>query len=395
MQQDYSAARILNPDAATKVETERRLLSKQLEDIFETISPFLPGETKYEIHIADNIDVGSTIGVDDGGQVILLSRHYIAFLRNLIEMLFSGVTVGPDGVGAVKFAMTQEEREVYGKTLGEYLEVGVPLTFPKSKSDHIGPAVFVAAIEFIVGHELVHRIEAHGDQSDLSLTGFQDFCRLRGREYDCDRRALGLVLLQRKNTDCPELAFAGGIAGLLALSWLEQFTPGFVPGGEARMYHPGSDSRVLRLHTEEQLFWRAAGLEGVPSDFSGAILRRAFLFMGALEREPKLIASPLNHLVRRCISSGQPNHALFASLSGELFARGKVRHVARSLGALWGAAEMMAAEEHADATITDIVGGPAMELFHALCARLHAGSHGARAVAAEMMDAKALRQEDA
>ena len=228
---------------------------------------------------------------------------------------------------------------------------------------------------------------------DLTLTGFQDYCRLRGREYLCDQRAVGLLLLRRKQSEMPELAFLGAVTALLSLALAEQFTPGFTPGGEAHLHHPGSDSRLLRIHLEEPLFWRAAKLEGSPNQITGAVLRRGFRFMGACEREPKMIASPLNVLMRRGTADGQQDHDLFERLVCELLARGKSRYVASALGSFWGSSELMRIEEHEDPTITDALGTRAVPLFDRLHSRLAESNYAARSIAEEMAAARARRLE--
>ena len=87
MQKDYSAADLLNPDAARGARYERDLLSRQIRSILDTLTPFLPGEVRYEAHLVDEVDVAETRGVRDGRQLILVGRHFIAFLRNLVDVL--------------------------------------------------------------------------------------------------------------------------------------------------------------------------------------------------------------------------------------------------------------------------------------------------------------------
>ena len=128
----------------------------------------------------------------------------------------------------------------------------------------------VSAIEFVLAHEMVHRIEMDSADYNPDLTGFQDFCRLRGLEYRCDRKAAALILERRKHLAMPEMAFLGAVCALTAISWVEQFTPGRIPKS---WHHPGSDSRVLRIHLEEPLLWKAAKLDGQPNGLTGAALR--------------------------------------------------------------------------------------------------------------------------
>ena len=186
----------------------------------------------------------------------------------------------------------------------------------------------------------------------------------------------------------PELAFVGAISALLALTWVEQFTPGFSPGGEASLHHPGSDSRLLRIHLEEPLFWRAAAIDGEPNQLTGAVLRRAFRFMNAFEKQPKLLASPINSLIRRATVGGGLHHDLFELLTGELLARGKVRYVARAMGSMWGSSILGRDEEHENPTISDRVGTLAVPLFERMHDRIMKAGQAAGAVAEELTNAR-------
>lgn len=338
-QQNHAAARVLLPQVLESLKAERDQVKGHIDAVLSTLVPFLPGEVSYEACLVDDCNVAETRTVDDGGQLILVNRHFPAFLRNFIELIARGVQFGEGGRGIVNYNMSDDEKRLFGLGVGEYLNFGAPLSFPPTQSGDLGPDIHVAAIEFVLAHEVVHRIEGDGEGGDLELDGFQDFCRLRGREYRCDRKAVAMTLERRKHLDMPEMAFIGAVCALMAMSWVEQFTPGYTPES---WHHPGSDSRVLRIHLEEPLFWKAAGLDGQPNGLTGAALRRAFRFLAALEADPKLIASPLNHLVHRCISCGTPDHNIFEARIGEVFARGRVRHVSRSLGAMWGSSEVIA-----------------------------------------------------
>lgn len=394
MRQDYEAARMLNADAVASVRIERQLVSEQVAAILETLKPHLPGAGNgVEAHVVDNVDVGLTVCVSDGRQLLLLSRHYIAFLRSLVELLTSGLRIEADGQVAVSLGLSDEEKSLFGRCLGERLNFGVPFTFPRLRNDDLGPDVFVAAVEFILTHELTHQIEAHTDELDLSLDGFQDYCRLRGREYICDQKAAALLLHRRRETENPELAFVGSVASLLAISWAEQFTPGFTPGGETQLHHPGSDSRLLRIHLEEPLFWRAARLDGSPAGLSGAVLRRAFRFVATCERDPAIIASPLNALIRRATANSQQDYGLFARCFGVALARGRTFQVARNFGSMWGSSEVMRKEEQEDPTIGDAIGTLAVPLFERVHHQLSEGSFSARAVADEMATARSYRMD--
>lgn len=341
-QQNYAAARALLPRALELLKAERDQAKGHIENILSTLAPFLPSGGEYEVCLVDDCNVAETVTIDDGGQLILLNRHFIPFLRNFIELIARGIHLGEGGRGTVDYNTDNDEKRLFGLCIGEYLNFGVPLSFPPTQSGDLGPEIYIAAIEFVIAHEVVHRIEGDGDGNDFELDGYQDFCRLRGREYRCDRKAVALTLERRKHLDMPETALLGAVCALMAMSWVEQFTPGHVPES---WHHPGSDSRVLRIHLEEPLSWRAARLDGQPNGLTGAALRRAFRFLAALEEDPKVIASPLNHLIQRCISGGTPDHDIFEARIGEVFARGRVMHVARSLGAMWGSSEKMAEEE--------------------------------------------------
>lgn len=394
MKQDYDAARTLNADAVVNVLRDHRLVSEQVSAILGTLEPFLPaGGARYETHVVDNVDVGLTVGVSDGRQLILLSRHYIAFLRSLVELLTSGLTIGANGNAIAAFGLSDEEKSLFGHCIGERLNFGVPFLFSRLREDDLGPNVLVAAIEFLIAHEVTHQIEAHTNELNLSLDGFQDYCRLRGREYFCDAKAVALLLHRRRDTETPELAFVGAVAAMLAISWGEQFTPGFTPGGETQLHHPGSDSRLLRIHLEEPLFWRAAKLGGDPTGLSGAVLRRAFRFVAACEREPALIASPLNALIRRSVVDGRQDHDLFARSFGEALARGRTLQVARNFGSMWGSSEVMRKEEQDDPTIKDVIGSLAVPLFERVHQRLSEGSFSAKVVADAMDAARRSRLE--
>jgi hypothetical protein len=388
MRQDYSAANALNPGVELKVQAESRALRHEVNKILETLVQFLPEGALYEVHVIDNTDTAMTAEVADGGQLILLGRHYITFLRNMIDCLVSGIAIGPEGSATVNFNLTEEEKTAFGNTLGHYLELGTPLDSLTSQRDNLGSEILIAATEFTLAHEITHRIEAHDNSEDYTLTGFQDYCRLRGREYYCDQRALGLVLDRRRETEMPELAFVGAACALLAMVWVEQFTPGFTPGGEAALYHPGSDSRLLRVNLEESLYWRHAKLEGNQNNLSGAVLRRAFGFMRAFEHQPKLLASPLNDLIRRATVAGELRYDLFERLTGELLARGKTIPVARAMGYMWGSSIQMRVEEHDDPTVTDRIGTLAVSLFERIHARISEAGHATSVIAKEIADAK-------
>lgn len=387
-QQNYAAARLLLPRALEGLKLERDQVQQHVEGVLTTLKPFLPDQVEYEVCVEDKCDVAETAQIDDGGQIVFINRHFIAFLRNFVELVSRGIRLGEGGQGVVDYNVSDDEKRMFGNGIGEYLSFGTPLSFPPRQSDELGPEAYIAAIEFVLAHEIVHRIEADksGDR-DLELDGFQDFCRLRGREYRCDRKAVALVLERRKELEMPEMAFLGAACALSAISWIEQFTPGYTPFS---WEHPGSDSRVLRLHLEEPLSWWAAGLEGQPNGLTGAALRRAYRFMAALEESPKLIASPLNHLIHRCIDGGTPDHDLFEARVGEVFARGRVDHVARSLGAMWGSSERMAEEERAG-RFEFPQGQLACELFGRMHEKLHASGAAAREIADEIVQAKEHR----
>jgi hypothetical protein len=393
MQQDYGASRALNLEAAQKARAERDLVAQNVRKILESIAPLLPGEVRYEAHVVDSVPVALTRAVSDGTQLILIGRHYIAFLRSMIPAMMSGVNLNVDGGISVQYGVSDEEATAFGVLLGEYLEIGTPLTLPARHGDELSHYILLAAVEFILAHEIVHQIEAHSDVPDLSLTGFQDFCRLRGREFLCDKRAVGLLLLRRAKADTPELAFAGAVMALLAIGWLEQFTPGSQPGGGDKLFHPGTDTRLLRVHLEEPLSWRAAGLGGEPNGVTGAILRRAFRFISAFERDPKLLATPMNRLTSAVLASDPVDAVRFKSLVGEWLARGRVDQVARLLGAFWGSAEVMAVEEQNDPTLTDLTGTRSVPLFEEIYAQLANSNAGARAAAEEMAGARAHRRQ--
>lgn len=393
MQQDYGPSRALNPEAAQKAKAERDLIAQNVRKILESVAPLLPGEIRYAAHVVDLVPVALTRAVADGTQLILIGRHYIAFLRSMIPAIMSGVNLHADGRVSVQYRVSDEEAAAFGLLLGEYLEIGTPLTLPGRHGDELSHYILLAAVEFILAHEIVHQLESHSDIPDLSLTGFQDFCRLRGREFLCDERAVGLLLLRRAKAEMPELAFAGAVMALLAIAWLEQFTPGSQPGGGDKLFHPGTDTRLLRVHLEEPLSWWAAGLEGEPNGITGAILRRAFQFISAFERNPKLLATPMNRLISACLANGTVDAARFKSLVGEWLARGRVNQVARLLGAFWGAAEVMAADEQADPTLTDLTGTRSVPLFEDIYAGLSGSNFGAKMAAQEMADARAHRMQ--
>lgn len=387
-QQNYAAARLLLPRALESLKLERDQVQRHVEGVLGTLIPFLPDHVEYEVCLEDKCDVAETAQIDDGGQLVLINRHFLAFLRNFVELVSRGIRLGEGGRGIVEYEVSDDEKRMFGFGIGEYLNFGTPLSFPPRQSDELGPEIYIAAIEFVLSHEIVHRIESDkfGDR-DLGLDGFQDFCRLRGREYRCDRKAVALVLERRKDLEMPEVAFLGAVCALSAISWIEQFTPGYTPFS---WEHPGSDSRVLRVHLEEPLSWRAAGLEGQPNGLTGAALRRAFRFMAALEGNPKLIASPLNHLIQRCINSGAPDHDLFEARVGEVFARGRVERVARSLGAMWGSSEQMAEEERMG-RFEFPQGQLACQLFSQMHEKLHTSDEAALKIADEILRAKEHR----
>lgn len=386
-QQNYAAARVLLPDALDALASEREQIKENVDGVLSSILPHLPGQVSYEVYLDDICSIAETVQVDDGGQIIFVNRHFLGFLRNFIELVARGIRLGEGGQGIVDYGMSAEEKRLFGLGVGEYLNFGAPVSFPPRQSDDLGPEMYIAAVEFVLAHEIVHRIEEDSADHDLSLDGFQDFCRIRGREYRCDRRAVALVLERRKNLDMPEMAFLGAICALMAISWLEQFTPGHVP---TSWHHPGSDSRVLRVLLEEPLFWKAAGLDGQPNGLSAAALRRAFRFMTALEDDPKLIASPLNHLIGRCIQRDVPDHDLFEARVGEIFARCRVDHFARSLGAMWGSSRLMAEEERAQ-SLDDCYGRLACTLFDHLHAKLVTAGGAAKSLAYDIGNASEHR----
>lgn len=390
-QQNYAAARVLLPRALESLQFERNHVQAHIEAALGTLLPFLPSEVGFEAYLVDDCDVAETEAIDDGSQLIVVNRHFLAFLRNFAELISRGVRLGKDGSGIISYNVDDDEKTLFGRGIGEYLEFGTPLTFPVGSEEGLGPEIAVSAIEFVLMHEIVHRIEMDSGDYDLDLTGFQDFCRLRGREYRCDRKAVALVLERRKHLDMPEMAFLGTVCALMAVSWIEQFTPGHIPES---WHHPGSDSRVLRIHLEEPLFWKAIGLDGQPNGLTGAALRRAFRFMAALEEDPKLIVSPLNHLIQRCISSGTPDHDLFEVRVGEVFTRGRVEHVSRSLGAMWGSSEQMAMDERAD-KYEFPQGQLACALFARMHERLQTSGAAAREIADEILRAKEHRLNSA
>ena len=363
-QQNYATARALLPKSFENLNIERETTQEHLDGVLETLLPFLSNEVVYETCLVDTCDVAETLRVDDGGQLICIGRHFIVFLRDFVEIVTRGIRLGDSGSAIVDYAVNEDDKKSLGCALGEHLNFGVPLTFLPRQSGEFGPDVYIAAIEFVLAHEIAHRIEEDSpDDRNLDLDGFQDFCRLRGREYRCDRRAVALILERRKGLDMPEMAFLGAICALMAIAWIEQFTPGYVPDS---LVHPGSDSRVLRIHLEEELFWKASGLDAQPTRLTGAALRRVFRIMAALEDEPNFIVSPLNHLIHHCISGGTPNHERFEASVGEFFARGRVEHVARSLGAMWGSSERIAESEPAG-----VFKEPQGQLACALFSRMH------------------------
>lgn len=390
-QQDYAAARALRPQALEGLKFVRDQHTSYVQAILESLTPFLPDGANYEACIVDSCDVADTIGIDDGGQLICVNRHFLSFMRNFIELVVRGIEATDDETIAVNWQVDDEDLLLFGRVIGEYLEIGVPLTSPPGGESELGPDIAVSSIEFVLAHEIVHRIEGdraeNNEAIDPELTGFQDFCRLRGREYRCDRKAVALTLVRRRELDMPEMAFVGAICALISMSWVEQFTPGFFSGQEGGLHHPGSDSRVLRIHLNEPVHWRAADLSGQPNGLTGAVLRRAFGFLAKLESNPKLIASPLNQLIERCIIEGRPDHALFQARVGELFARGRTERVARSLGAMWGASKRMAVDE-LSGKFDFPQGQLACALFDQLFEQLTASGAAAKAIANEMAKAK-------
>lgn len=384
-QQNYAAARVLLPQALLSLKKERDQAKVYIDDILSTLAPYLPEKYSYDVVLVDDCNVADTLNVDDGSQLICINRHFLQFLRNLIELIARGICLGEDGQGIVNLNMDDNDTRLFGLGIGEYLNFGTPISFPPTQSGDLGPKIYIAAIEFIIAHEIVHGIEGDSEDSDFELDGFQDFCRLRGREYRCDRMALALTLKRRKHLDLPETALLGAVCALTAISWIEQFTPGHVPES---WHHPGSDSRVLRLYLEEQLYWRNAGLDGQPNGLTGAALRRAFRFLRALEADPKAIASPLNRLIQRCISSGTPDHNLFETRIGLVFTRGRVIHVARSVGAMWGSSELFGEEERLGK-----FEAPQGQLACALFRRLHEKLLNATAAAREIADKMAQAKE--
>lgn len=389
-QQNYAAARALLPQALESLRFERDKLQEYVSAVLSTLVPFLPGDVSYQVCLVDDCDVAETQTVDDGGQLIFVNRHFLGFLRNFVELVARGVRFGEDGRGMVAYNVDDDEKVQFGNIIGEYLELGSPLTFPPGVKDGLGPEIAVSALEFLLAHEIVHRLEEDTKDFDPELNGFQDYCRLRGLEYRCDRRALALILERRKDLDMPEMAFLGAVCALMAISWVEQFTPGYMPGREGSWEHPGSDSRVLRIHLEEPLFWKASGLEGQPNGLTSAVLRRAFRFLAILEGNPKLIASPLNHLIHRCISAEVLNHDLFESHIGEAFVRGRVERVAQSLGAMWGSSERMAEDERRGRFEVP-QGQLACALFEGLNDKLVRSGAAARRIAAAIIQAKDFR----
>lgn len=311
----------------------------------------------------------------------------------MIPAMMAGVELHADGGVSVQYGVSDAEAAAFGLLLGEYLEVGTPLTLSSRHGDQLSHDILLAALEFILAHEIVHQIEAHSDVPDLSLTGFQDFCRLRGREFLCDKKAVALLLLRRTNSEIPELAFVGAVMALLAVGWLEQFTPGSQPGGDDKLFHPGTDTRLLRCQLEEPLTWRAAGLKGEPNGLTGAILRRAFRFISAFESDPKLLVTPMNRLISGCLADDRGNAVRFKYKVGEWLARGRVDQVARLLGAFWGSAEVMSGEERADPTLTDLTATRSVPLFEEIYAQLSKSNAGARMVAEEMASARSYRRE--
>lgn len=390
-QQDYAASRVLRPEALDGLRFVRDQYTAHIQTILKTLSPFVPNDINFEACVVDNCDVADTVAIDDGGQLICVSRHFLEFMRNFIELVVRGIQTSDDENFVVNRGVDDEDMKLFGRVIGEYLEIGAPLTFPPNSGGNLGPGISVSATEFVLAHEIVHRIEGDtagaSEAIDPELTGFQDFCRLRGREYRCDRKAVALTLARRRELEMPEMAFVGAICALMAISWVEQFTPGYFPGQDGSLHHPGSDSRVLRLHLEEQVSWRAAELDGQPNGLTGAVLRRAFRFLAKLESDPKLIASPLNRLIGNCISDGTPNHALFQARVGELFSRGRTGRVTRSLGAMWGASAQMATEERSG-KFEFPQGRLACALFDQLFEQLASSSVAAKAIANEMTEAK-------
>lgn len=389
-QQSYAAARALLPQALESLKFERDHYQEYASAVLSTLVPFLPGGVSYQVYLVDDCDVADTRTVDDGEQLIFVNRHFLGFLRNFIDFIARGVGFEEGGRATVNYDVDNDEKVQFGKTIGEYLELGSCLTFPPGLKDGLGPEIAVSALEFVLAHEIVHRVEEDTKAVDLELTGFQDYCRLRGIEYRCDRRALALILERRKTLEMPEMAFLGAVCALMAISWVEQFTPGYMPGREGSWEHPGSDSRVLRLHLEEPLFWRATGLEGQPNGLTGAVLRRAFRFLTTLEGNPKLIASPLNHLIHRCISAESLDQNLFDTHVGEAFARGRVERVAQSLGAMWASSERMAEEERSG-RFEAPQGQLACALFEQMHDRLFQSGSAGREIASEIIRAKGLR----
>ena len=332
-----AATRVLNPEALEGRTREREAIQTHVESVLRSFGPYLPSlpETLlFEAHIVDKVDVAQTIAVDDGGQLILLGRHFIAFLRSLIETLVEGLKIDPDGEIRVRFEVTDAERSLFGTMIGEYLELRATLP-KKARRSELGSQLMEAAVEFLIAHEIVHAIEAHSRSLDGGLTGFQDFFRLRAHEYQCDKKAAALVLLRRNESSVPEVGLAGCVVGMLAVMLIDELVPGPREGTES-FFHPSPESRTLRLYFQGELVWRAANMKCVPRDLSGLILRRLILLQVGLENDARLLASPINMAVHQCAAKSQIDHESFAKCCGELFARGRVDQVATALGVLWG-----------------------------------------------------------
>jgi len=339
----------------------------------------LPAGLQCEVYVVDNIPAAATFNLSDGCQAVLIAYHFIRFLMGTVHMLTGGLLPKDDGSGYyVNWTVDDQERKYFGRLLGAYLEIGVPGLDVNEPSD-LEEQTLVAALEFVIAHEIVHGLEEDTLVINDHLTGFQDYGRARAQEFRADRRALALVLSRRGEHNWPELAFLGAEICLLAFSWLEQFSL----LRSQSLVHPHSDTRLLRVHLEEPAFWRAAGIHLDMSDLTAAMLRRAFRLQAAIEERPEELWSPINHLLGQCTSDGMSNSDMFLSVVSLWFAIAPTDLVAHSLGAIWGSAIRMR-DEDSRIGQTDVRLLAQLALFDLLYERLVDGRVRAISVAYEM-----------
>ena len=129
-QQNYAAARALLPQALESLKAERDQVKDHVKAVLSTLIPFLPGEVSYEVCLVDDCDVAETRTVDDGGQLIVVNRHFLGFLRNFIELIARGIRLGEGGAAIVSYDVNDAEKAQFGRVIGEYLELGSPLINP-------------------------------------------------------------------------------------------------------------------------------------------------------------------------------------------------------------------------------------------------------------------------